>query len=110
MGIRIGGKIKGHLTFLYLLENTKNAGSTDKVPRARVRGYERLRGKQRSTEKGGVTEVIQSVEECGRREQGNNFGVIFQGLLFQKKFKEHIFGVIWGSKSKKKIFVSRLLN
>ena len=40
-------------------ETLKIAGSSEKPPRARVRGYEKPRGAQRSAEKVGATEGIQ---------------------------------------------------
>ena len=40
-------------------------------------------GVQRSTEKAGATEGIQSVEET--KPHGNEFGIIFYGILLEKQ-------------------------
>ena len=67
------------------MEILKIAGTTGKSPRVRVRGYEKPREVLRRRKK---------VEaRYGRRECGNNFGVIFQGPLFLKKIRGHFF---WG--------------
>ena len=59
-------------------------------------GYEQPRGAQISAEKAGATERIQSAEEVGSmRKRGNVLRVIFQDLLFQKKFEGRILGVDW---------------
>ena len=51
---------------LFSLGNSENRqGGAVKPPRARVRGYEKPRGAQRSAEKAGATEEIQSVGEGG---------------------------------------------
>ena len=56
----------GDFSVLSAIQETLNiAGNTEQLPRARVRGYEKPRGAQRSTERAGVTEGIQSAEEGG---------------------------------------------
>ena len=59
--------------------------------RAQVRGYEKLTGAQRSTEKAGATEGIQSVEEGGSAEIF--FQIIVQGLYLEILF---LMTYIWG--------------
>ena len=63
----------------------KIAESSEKVLRARVWGYEKPRGAQRSAEKAGATEGIQSVEEGGNPLKSasawKNYQSQFQGLF-----------------------------
>ena len=54
---------------------------------ARVWGNEKQRGAQRSAEKAGAIEGIQSAQDSyGKRERGNNLQMIFQGLCFEILF------------------------
>ena len=79
-------------------ETLKIAGSLEKPPKAWVRGYEKPRGLQRSTEKSGATEGIQSAEEGGSPLKSARARKDFQSHFSRSLFWEKSFlDMFWGS-------------
>ena len=78
----------------------KIAGSLEKPPRARVRGYEKLRGAlrgaQRNAEKVGATEEIQSAEEGGSPLNSARARKDFQSHFSRSFFKLFFLNICFG--------------